>query len=466
MPVRRHQFIEHEILTLALLHSDNSGYPVSLPDLTNLFRERLPDIADSELVDALKRLHPKFLTLRKWSDVRGQFLEYPALGTFRDDGEFFYTRDFRLLRTPNTDPHVQELRELFRAQGSRGESMNEGQRKARFERWESLGLERVKNDLMQTGGVHDVGGPPEVRELAWEWVRMKEAPTKAEPDDALLERVLGNIVNKADESWRDIGRRVLNQASATGLHGRLHLGAKEQIDPLHEAAVNQMVKSISKFAEKNDLPLSSLFQKFEPRFADLNARALKPVEQVARTIFREANQADLLGGQLNAVKTSFEERCKRAQEEKEFEAMNGTEKGEGDGIEPGESFIAATRINELRTLSSPNFDLRKLVRLCEELNSSHMNGNYYATAMLTRGVLDHVPPLFGHLSFVQVASNYAGGGKSFKEAMEHLQGAAKKIGDGHLHTQIRKTETLPTKQQVSCGQQLDLLLGEIIRIMK
>ena len=83
-----------------------------------------------------------------------------------------------------------------------------------------------------------------------------------------------------------------------------------------------------------------------------------------------------------------------------------------------------------------------------------MNGNYYTTAMLTRGVLDHVPPLFEQSNYVQVASNYAGGGKSFKEAMEHLQGAAKKIGDGHLHTQIRKSELLPTRQQVSCRQQL------------
>jgi hypothetical protein len=36
-----------------------------------------------------------------------------------------------------------------------------------------LGVDRVKHDLLN-GGFRLVGGPPEVRELAWEWVRMKE----------------------------------------------------------------------------------------------------------------------------------------------------------------------------------------------------------------------------------------------------------------------------------------------------
>ena len=44
---------------------------------------------------------------------------------------------------------------------------------ATFERWEKLGLDRVKSGLM-TGGRRDVGDTPKVREMAWEWVRMKE----------------------------------------------------------------------------------------------------------------------------------------------------------------------------------------------------------------------------------------------------------------------------------------------------
>jgi hypothetical protein len=132
----------------------------------------------------------------------------------------------------------------------------------------------------------------------------------------------------------------------------------------------------------------------------------------------------------------------------------------------GAAFNGNSRIEELRKLSSPDFDSQKLIRLCEELNSSYEHGNYYATAMLTRGVLDHVPPVFGFTTFAQVANNYSDGGRSFKEAMQHLEGAARKIGDGQLHMPIRKRETLPTPQQVHCAAQLDLLLGERVRIMK
>ena len=132
----------------------------------------------------------------------------------------------------------------------------------------------------------------------------------------------------------------------------------------------------------------------------------------------------------------------------------------------GTSIIADTRIEELRRLPTTEFDFRKLIRLCEELNSSYEHGNYYSTAMLTRGLLDHVPPIFAKPSFAEVANNYSGDSRSFKEAMQHLESASRKVSDGHLHGQIRKRETLPTAQQVWCGQQLDLLLAEIVRIMK
>jgi hypothetical protein len=134
---------------------------------------------------------------------------------------------------------------------------------------------------------------------------------------------------------------------------------------------------------------------------------------------------------------------------------------------PGElTFIAENRLEELRSLSSSEFDFKKLIRLCEELNVVYRERCYFATAMLTRGVLDHVPPLLGKTTFIELANNYAGGGKSFKEAMHHLDSAARKVADATLHIPIRKSEMLPVAQQVNCAQQLDLLLSEIVRVAK
>ena len=189
---------------------------------------------------------------------------------------------------------------------------------ARFEQWEKLGVSRVKSDLENTGGIRDVGGPQEVRDLAWEWVQMKEA-----------------------------------QATVIAAE--------------HAAASRLKV-------------------------------------------------------------------------------------------------IADSRLDELRALGSTQFDFSKLIRLCEEINTSYSDGCYFATAMLIRSLLDHVPPIFGKKNFDEVANNY--GGKSFKGTMQHLHNASRNVADGHLHQQIRKSETLPTAQQVNCGQQLDALLEEIVRITK
>lgn len=130
------------------------------------------------------------------------------------------------------------------------------------------------------------------------------------------------------------------------------------------------------------------------------------------------------------------------------------------------SLVSESRLDELRALKSPDFDFSKLIRLCEELNIAFQEECYLNTAMGTRALLDHVPPVFGFKTFAEVANNYAGGGRSFKEAMQHLENASRKVADAHLHMPIRKSETLPTAQQVNCGQQLDVLLSEIIRITK
>ncbi len=128
------------------------------------------------------------------------------------------------------------------------------------------------------------------------------------------------------------------------------------------------------------------------------------------------------------------------------------------------NFISEARIAQLRALSSSSFDLRKLVRLCEEINISYRGGALLAAAMLTRAILDHVPPIFGVMAFSQVASNYTGS-RSFKETMESLEKAARKIADGYLHGQIRAKETLPEPQQVNFSAQIDALLAEIVRVL-
>ncbi|TFW40904.1 hypothetical protein [Pseudomonas fluorescens] len=127
-------------------------------------------------------------------------------------------------------------------------------------------------------------------------------------------------------------------------------------------------------------------------------------------------------------------------------------------------YVTLSRIEELERSSNQNFDLRKLVQLCRELNTCHQHNCHHAVAMLVRSIMDHVPPIFSFKTFTEVASNYGGGGKSFKSSMEHLQKSLRNIADSHLHTPIRSRESLPTASQVDFKAALDQLLGEIVRI--
>ncbi|MEJ8819141.1 hypothetical protein [Lacibacter sp. H407] len=131
-------------------------------------------------------------------------------------------------------------------------------------------------------------------------------------------------------------------------------------------------------------------------------------------------------------------------------------------------FVNLKRIEELKNLPNNKFDFSRLVRLCEEINDTYSRGNFLSVGMIGRTILHHIPPIFNLSSFDEVANNYGGPkeNKSFKKNMTHLNESLKNIADGFLHTQIRKAEILPNETQVDFRQDLDSLLGEIVRISK
>lgn len=314
---QRYQHLEHAILTLVLKYGDQQGYGNTLGGLANTLRETFPDVATREIIDTLKRLEPRYVTLWKYSQLHARLLPYSKEEI--EDEYLFGLGEFCIRRTPETDPRAQELAlELGLPEAGMTSTISEEGRKHRFARWEGMGLDRVKADLVHNRGSGQVGGSHEVVNLAWEWVRMKEAENSA--------------------------------------------------------------------VAKQDAPAATL------------------------------------------------------------------------------ALIAEERIEQLRRLKCSQFDLKKLVRLCEEINAVYGAGCYFATAMLIRGVLDHVPPLFGFKTFNEVVNNYASGGKAFRDHMEHLHKGSRKVADAYLHMPVRQSETLPTPQQVNSGQNLDALLAEIVRV--
>ncbi|MCK4947821.1 MAG: hypothetical protein KAS46_05570 [Candidatus Aureabacteria bacterium] len=135
------------------------------------------------------------------------------------------------------------------------------------------------------------------------------------------------------------------------------------------------------------------------------------------------------------------------------------------GLAPdSSSYVDPSRLEQLKKIKSNSFDLVRLIRMCEELNTVYQHRCYMAVVMLVRGILDHVPPIFSTKTFGEIANNYSGS-KSFKDAMHHLENFSRKVADSYLHEQIRKKESLPTATQVNFSPQIDLLLAEIVRLL-
>lgn len=129
------------------------------------------------------------------------------------------------------------------------------------------------------------------------------------------------------------------------------------------------------------------------------------------------------------------------------------------------SFVDPARLASIRAIPKGKFDYSRLAAMCAELNECAARENAHAVIMLTRAILDHVPPIFGARNFSDVANNHSPS-RSFKEAMLHLNNGSRKIADLHLHTQIRSQEDFPNMTQVNFSSPLDLLLSEIVRRSK
>lgn len=137
-----------------------------------------------------------------------------------------------------------------------------------------------------------------------------------------------------------------------------------------------------------------------------------------------------------------------------------------EAARPGEKpYIDETRIKELEEISNSSFDLAKLIQILRELNVCHRYRCNFAVITLTRTIIDHVPPIFKCKTFAEVANNYSGS-KSFKGSMKHLQDSCRNIADQHLHCQIRQKEVLPNQTQGNFSNDIDVLLSEIVRLLR
>jgi hypothetical protein len=128
------------------------------------------------------------------------------------------------------------------------------------------------------------------------------------------------------------------------------------------------------------------------------------------------------------------------------------------------NYVSLKRISDLKSIDSEEFDLTKLIKLCEELNLSYSNDCYFSVLALVRMIIDHIPPIFGFKNFSEVSGQITG--KSIKKSFSNLETNLRNISDRHIHNQIRKSESLPVESQVDFIASLDVVLEEVYRLLK
>jgi len=226
------------------------------------------------------------------------------------------------------------------------------------------------------------------------------------------------------------------------------------------------------------MPLSVIAQEYREPYSkkipiSLSGKLIKFDEiewyTVSSSLLNET-EAELLllkkgykGKSLNSQKNSFTNICKK---EENFFPNPHILESQSQSLHfrnNAQTIISEERIEVLKTIDCKEFDLQKLIRLCEELNNNAISGNWYSVCFLSRAVIDYVPPILGFNDFKHVASNYPG--RSIKKNFKNLQESLRNISDGHIHGPARKSESLPTQKQIDFSPDLDVLLGEIIRVL-
>ena len=128
------------------------------------------------------------------------------------------------------------------------------------------------------------------------------------------------------------------------------------------------------------------------------------------------------------------------------------------------NYVDPDRLVELSAIKSDQFNLKRLIQMCKELNHCFKRRDFIATIALVRAIADHTPPIFRFDSFSKVWNN-ASIAKSTRDSFRNLDTHSRNIADAYLHIQARKSETLPTSTQVDFSQSLDVLLGEVVRVL-
>jgi hypothetical protein len=134
---------------------------------------------------------------------------------------------------------------------------------------------------------------------------------------------------------------------------------------------------------------------------------------------------------------------------------------QGDQIAPAPSpYVNTQVVDAIRAKQGglTTFEVTKLLGLIDELNDNYAHRNTYASHMLLRGVLDHIPPIFDCKDFAEVVNNYSWG-RTDKRYIKRLADFRDQADDA-LHRQISAKACVLDFDDMPASVGVDRLLQE------
>ncbi|MER5449536.1 hypothetical protein ABT065_28520 [Streptomyces sp. NPDC002764] len=130
------------------------------------------------------------------------------------------------------------------------------------------------------------------------------------------------------------------------------------------------------------------------------------------------------------------------------------------------SYVYRGLLDDLEKASrTSTWKVHKLIALCRELNDNYAAGNPYACATLLRAVLDHIPPVFGHRDFKQVAAQHTFAVQRTDKAHAQKLVAFKDIADDALHRPISTTVPVLSMDDLPEPARVNSILQEVVRLL-
>jgi hypothetical protein len=136
----------------------------------------------------------------------------------------------------------------------------------------------------------------------------------------------------------------------------------------------------------------------------------------------------------------------------------------GQILPASSSYVNKQIVDEIRAKQGQSrFEVTKLLGLIDELNDNYARRNTYASHMLLRAVLDHIPPALDCKDFAAVVNNYAWP-RTDKRYIKRLADFRDQADDA-LHRQISAKPCVLDYDDMPASVCVDRLLQECAELL-